>query len=333
MARAGRSKPWVRIGSLVGLLIVAPFLLYAAVRLYGAYMDQKAAGNREICLDNLRVIGTLLRSYALDHDDRLPPADRWQDVLLADTGDPRVFQCPAAPKGTRSGYAYFADLSSGSLDNLISPADVPMVYDSAKGTWNARDSYPELPSPPRHDGRNHALMADGSVQRLAPFDVWVGARFQDDGEGGPGEVKTLPGHTGPSVLFQAEEPIAFRTEHGIEWTARELPDGCLFVGPAESEILTRIRWPGEGEGLPPLPPTATIEDRYPIAMAPDPGQYSVIGEAMEYVDGDVRVLRIELPMDPAMVATVRVPAAAGEEQLGEACLPLTALRRVETSGP
>lgn len=329
LAIGSRSRSWFRVGSLVGLVITAPLLILAAIRLYGSYAGQKTVAHREVCLDNLRVIGGALRAYSLDHDDRLPPAATWEDLLLEDTGDPRVFLCPAAPEGAETGYAYYAALSQGSLASLATPADVPMAYDSPKGTWNARDSRPEFPSPPRHGDRNHAVMADGSARSLAPFDVWVEARFQEDGPGGPGDTKALPGFSGPSILFQTDEPVAFRTEHGIEWSAERLPTGYAFRGPEGSRASTTLVMADAEAGLPALAPAATIVRQFEVNLAPEPGAFPATAEVTEVTESGLRSLRVTVQSEPPLKALITVPEDAGDEALAEACLPLTALRWIE----
>lgn len=328
MATSDRFTRWVHAVSRIGLIVTAPLLVYAVVRFYSSYAAQRSLGHREVCLDNLRVIGGGLKAYALDHCDRLPPAEKWEDLLLEDIGDPAVFLCPAAPREVQTGYAYYADLSRGSLVALADPADVPMVYDSPKGTWNARDSRPELPSPPRHGDRNHAAMADGSVRRLAPFDVWVEARFQGNGMGVTGDIRSLPSFSGPSVLYEAREPLALRTEHGIEWTAEPLPSGYVFRGPQGTGASTMILIDTSEGALPPLSPTATVQRRFEVTLAPEPGAFPLVATATEVTDAQQRVLRVMVPSQPNVLALITVPLDASESEIAEACLPLTALRWV-----
>jgi prepilin-type processing-associated H-X9-DG protein len=120
---------------------------------------------RTSCQSNLKQISLGLLQYAYDHDEKLPPAKRWIDLVWPYIKTDQVFTCPSVldPKGY--GYAYNSKLSNKLLDRIPEPALVPAFYEttilqrSAYGMGENR-AY-------RHMGGANYAFADGHVKWMA----------------------------------------------------------------------------------------------------------------------------------------------------------------------
>ncbi|MHB0998839.1 MAG: DUF4190 domain-containing protein [Armatimonadota bacterium] len=114
------------------------------------------------CLGNVKKISVAMLMYSTDYDDHFPAVGKWNDAVtdynVAVTG----LRCPS-DKTPGPSYAMNKLLSGASISNIVSPMNVPSVYDSIPGVNQAGG--PELlPSPPRHLGSRYVIgFADGHV--------------------------------------------------------------------------------------------------------------------------------------------------------------------------
>lgn len=115
------------------------------------------------CQSNLKQLGLALMMYAQDYDDRLPPAQRWTEVLYPYVKNESVFKCPAAPE-LECGYAYNRVLSMKLMRQVQSPAEAVSLFDSTIGKKNVADNGASWPSPGRHDGGSNCAFMDGHVK-------------------------------------------------------------------------------------------------------------------------------------------------------------------------
>jgi hypothetical protein len=110
-------------------------------------------------------LGTGLRMYAQDNDDRLPSASRWMDRSRQYTRTWVVYHCPevggAAPESC--GYALNSRLSGADTSRIRRPGSVALACDSRSTARNASaPGLDGLASPPRHAGpMNWVLYLDG----------------------------------------------------------------------------------------------------------------------------------------------------------------------------
>lgn len=110
------------------------------------------------CLQNLRNIYGSVAIYSEDADHRLPPSIVWNDVLVSYAKSRDAFKCPATAS---FGYAWNSALGPDKIDKIRTPSTTPLVFDSPLLKKDAVDSPANLPSPPRHDGKNQMLFVDG----------------------------------------------------------------------------------------------------------------------------------------------------------------------------
>ncbi len=134
-----------------------------------AVMREHADGLGSI--SNLRQIGLALIMYAQAHDDHLPDAARWVDVLLADYAAfdknfpaERLFRDRSAPEGEQWNYAFNRALSGVKMADITNPAATVMVFESTAGVKNAADTGQSLPRPGRHSGGDYYVFVNGHAQ-------------------------------------------------------------------------------------------------------------------------------------------------------------------------
>lgn len=119
------------------------------------------------CLSNLKQLGLGLLCYAEDHDENLPPADKWCDEIWPYIKDEQVLKCPAAPE-LACGYVFNAALSGVNLGKIERPAETIILFDSEQGQRNGSvalmTAWP--PKPGRHNEGNNTAFVDGHVKWL-----------------------------------------------------------------------------------------------------------------------------------------------------------------------
>jgi len=120
----------------------------------------------QACQSNLKQIALAFLMYEQDYGDTLPPAGRWSQVIEPYIRNSQVFACPGVP-GSTQGYAFNSNLSGKKLQDVRSPAEIALVFDSSAGQANAADAGQSWPTPGRHDGRNNCAFADGHVKASA----------------------------------------------------------------------------------------------------------------------------------------------------------------------
>lgn len=148
---------WLVLGGGVGCCLIATAILFPV------FARAKQAAITKVCAENQRALAHAVLLYSLDHDDRLPIANEWQDSLaLYDPGAPKI-RCPASPL-RQSGYAFAFELDSKKLATVQKPAEQAMIFDSMFARSNAAADLTTLPSPGRHLLRvpgNNVTFADG----------------------------------------------------------------------------------------------------------------------------------------------------------------------------
>ncbi|MEN6304084.1 MAG: hypothetical protein ABFD96_15240 [Armatimonadia bacterium] len=117
------------------------------------------------CLSNLKQICLGILMYAQDHDEVLPPADKWVDEIMPYLKNELVFKCPAAPD-LQCAYAFNAALSKMPLGRINNPAETIVVFESNLGTRNAHGNPTDLPNPARHNDGNNFGYVDGNCKWL-----------------------------------------------------------------------------------------------------------------------------------------------------------------------
>ena len=96
----------------------------------------------ELCQNRLKQVGLAMQMYMQDYDEKLPPADKWQDNLTPYVKSNIVFHCPVLePDG--HGYAMNWKLSRQPESAVESAAQTVAIYENnvprANANYDGRD--------------------------------------------------------------------------------------------------------------------------------------------------------------------------------------------------
>jgi prepilin-type processing-associated H-X9-DG protein/prepilin-type N-terminal cleavage/methylation domain-containing protein len=187
--------------SLLELLIVILLLVFSYF--IGKYLFDRAIGSSAgMCRRKIKFLYSELVHYALEHDKRYPPPEKWCDSLLenggamlpdfycSDGNDPKYVEI-TDPNHMRNApvksvldseydaedgqhiYVYRAAWSHFAINPNAepnSPANVVLLF-STKGGWN-QSGGPELLTFDNHRGRGaNVLFNDGHVEFVKPEDA------------------------------------------------------------------------------------------------------------------------------------------------------------------
>ncbi|MBM3499010.1 MAG: hypothetical protein FJX74_10105 [Armatimonadetes bacterium] len=115
--------------------------------------------DQQQCVQRVARLGGALLMYAMDYDDRLPPAGRWADRTFQYVQLEEYFQCPTLKDGY--GFAYHSNLDRARPSRLPIPARTILLFESSAQARNATDAEESLCNPPRHQIGNSVVYLDG----------------------------------------------------------------------------------------------------------------------------------------------------------------------------
>jgi hypothetical protein len=146
------------------MLLMLPLM---AAMLLPALARAKSKAQTITCMNNMKQLNLALLMYATDHKDRLPPADKWCDLIQPYTGgSTALFHCPTEAAG-RCSYAYNAALGNQLTTDLKNNDKLVLVFTSSEG-WNQAGGSASL-TPHAHDKRRVLIgYADGHVEVARP---------------------------------------------------------------------------------------------------------------------------------------------------------------------
>jgi hypothetical protein len=144
-----------RVSNTIAGAIVSVILYFFARSMMG---DARPA-----CASVLKNGFQALQIYAVERDQRFPPAASWMSEL--GPAQSMFLRCDKVPEG--NGYA-FNDRYGGAI--IPSEGDDPraLLYDSSKLGRNEHDAFESLPSPPRHGSGNNVIDAVGTLSVVKP---------------------------------------------------------------------------------------------------------------------------------------------------------------------
>ena len=123
--------------AIAGICVSGAMLLFLpvmAAMLLPALAKAKQRAQAISCMNNVRQINLALIMYADDHGGKLPPTDRWNDLLKPYTGgSDAMFHCPAQPPG-RCSYAINAVVDGDKVPDANKAKSI-LVFSSVEG-WN-----------------------------------------------------------------------------------------------------------------------------------------------------------------------------------------------------
>lgn len=154
-----------RGGALVRMLGPAACLILFGLLMYG-FIDwlwaAKRVGGKAICQSNLKQLGVGLAMYVADHDDKLPPAGRWQDSTFPYVMNAQIYDCLARPE-TKPGYALNQRLEGMNTRTAARPEQTVLLFESDRGQRNGADRLASFITP--HSVRmGNICFLDGHVK-------------------------------------------------------------------------------------------------------------------------------------------------------------------------
>jgi hypothetical protein len=133
---AGKSRN--RISAILALLFIFGPLVWKVAAFN--VMSKKTAATNGQCSGHLNQLAVAFKSYARDHNGKLPDAATWVDDLshyLGNNSDKYgIFRCPADRAAGRSSYAMNRNLSGKRLQDIFDPANTVLLYETRQSGPN-----------------------------------------------------------------------------------------------------------------------------------------------------------------------------------------------------
>ncbi len=158
--RRARTREWLIAAVLVPLVGV-PCLVYGFLVPRALHREHNRPN---ACLSNERQSATALLTYAEDHDERLPPADRWCDVLVLAAKPRSLFLCPSR-KCEQSGY-WLNSTVAGTDVRAVTNADTLILTFEGEDGWNRVGGPGDEVHP--HNGGANLTFVDGHAKWVGP---------------------------------------------------------------------------------------------------------------------------------------------------------------------
>ncbi len=157
---------WVKVIVISGITFMIVFFVLSKYSHYYYYFNQ-GTPPRVLCGNDLKSLGLNIFRYQIDHNDQLPDANKWCDLLIENiedlTKEDTTFRCPNDKTGPCS-YALNPNCKSNS------PSDVVLLFES-RGGWN-QSGGPELLNTDNHEGKGcNILFYDGHVECIDAKDL------------------------------------------------------------------------------------------------------------------------------------------------------------------
>lgn len=126
-----------------------------------------AKRQRESCQSNLKQLMLGILQYSQDYDEKLPPANKWMDVIFPYVRSEAIMHCPAlAEQGAKAyGYALNQNLGGISQSKLNDVAQTVAIYETDDLARNAYGVADERAY--RHMGGSNLAFADGHIKWFA----------------------------------------------------------------------------------------------------------------------------------------------------------------------
>lgn len=134
---------------------------------------QSRQGSHRFPMSSVKQLASGIHMYAQDHDEHLPLASSWMDLILPYTKNEKVFVAPLLenPKPGEYGIAFFKPLSGIDMKTVVDPESVPLVFESQLLGWNAASSLSSLPNPPRYEGSHMIGFLDGHARSFKDEEI------------------------------------------------------------------------------------------------------------------------------------------------------------------
>lgn len=136
-----------------------------------ALVAARASGKQDTCLQNLGLLSSGIAEYTQDYDGKLPPPDRWADLIRPDIttngssyqkDEPGedIWHCPTAS----TPFSYSLNTGVSRSNATLNPS--VELFESDAKVRNACGGKQMLVNHPRHGGSDNYLFTDGHVASI-----------------------------------------------------------------------------------------------------------------------------------------------------------------------
>jgi prepilin-type processing-associated H-X9-DG protein len=167
-------KAATKLGRTLGIISI--FLAVAVGYTLVVWMDQgEHRTGTTVCLSNEQQLFDVLKMYAGDYNGHLPQAAGWAPVLATSyLKNLRTLKCWEERGNTRSSYGMNAALSGKKLADLANPAEVVLLYETARPGTSPYGGVEDVIHPGRHIPAEFFSSAKGNVFAFADGHVkWI----------------------------------------------------------------------------------------------------------------------------------------------------------------
>lgn len=163
-------RRWSHGLTLVEALAVLAILAIGAFILFPVFARSSHGGHRDSVMGNLKQLALATIMYAADYEERLPPAEKWMDVIEPYHKNTMILHDPTIKdaKEDEYGFAFFEPVSFADLERIANLGEVPMVFQSVLLGRNAHSDLRTLPSVPRNGKSNWVSFLDGHAKAFPP---------------------------------------------------------------------------------------------------------------------------------------------------------------------
>ena len=141
-------------------------------------LGKKTAATNDQCIGHLNQLAVAFKSYARDHNGKLPDASIWVDDLSryieSDSDKHGVFRCPGDRGAGRSSYAMNRNLSGKRLQDISDPARTVLLYETKQSGANPAGTKQDVVNVGNIDsglGRHHVVAFRFNFYLFADFQV------------------------------------------------------------------------------------------------------------------------------------------------------------------
>lgn len=121
-------------------------------------------GEGQVCLSRIHSVGQTALLYVEDHDGKLPPTDKWQEIFISKYNcDPKTMACPSASRN-ESTYAININIAGKNLNEI--PEDTVMFFEIEGGDIisGGRELFAKKHSSKKHHSGYTIVYANGYTE-------------------------------------------------------------------------------------------------------------------------------------------------------------------------
>jgi prepilin-type processing-associated H-X9-DG protein len=170
-----RGMAMTRLGRTLGIISLLVAIAFGWYLVVGMHRAERRTGTN-VCVANERQLAEALQMYAKDYNGHLPQAADWAPILAASSyiDNLRLLKCWEERGNARSSYGMNIALSGKRLADLVNPAEVVLLYETARPGTSPNGGAEDVVRPGRHILTASFSSPTGSVFAFADGHVqWI----------------------------------------------------------------------------------------------------------------------------------------------------------------